>query len=300
MSDDIYVAFSDEKVVSKNYKQDEDITIWKKIVLGKFIVLPIVTIIVIILSGSILFLSSKKQPPKIIDSKNIKNFQASPTETENLIKGELICLQDDKILYKTDCQKALKTESGEIKKIQADEKIIKALDKISTGSAIVLKKDNQKTVKNQKEDIVFISSIKKIENNLIKSKVDYKKDDLDNPSSKIPTVTPTFSPTPTPWDPPNIIDIINNKDDLEGDNVEVIGYLINGNIGEEACTYMQQCDYSTIIVNQTPGIIRDFQYDVTAKMSISEKETDYVIGQKVKFTAKVLLENNEVILEKIY
>lgn len=127
--------------------------------------------------------------------------------------------------------------------------------------------------------------------------------------SPIPTVTPTptvtllpsLTPTPTITDPPNIQEIVDNKDTLNGSTVEVVGYLINGNVGAEACLYMFLCEYSTLVVNQEPGFDRDVSYDVTAKISTTESESDYVTGQKIKFTANVIVDAfGNVTLEKIY
>lgn len=127
--------------------------------------------------------------------------------------------------------------------------------------------------------------------------------------SPIPTVTPTptvtllpsLTPTPTISDPPNIQEIVDNKDTLNGSTVEVVGYLINGNVGAEACLYMFLCEYSTLVVNQEPGFDRDVSYDVTAKISTTESESDYTTGQKIKFTATVIADEfGTVTLEKIY
>jgi hypothetical protein len=118
--------------------------------------------------------------------------------------------------------------------------------------------------------------------------------------STTPSITPTITPTPTISDPPNIKEIVDASPGNDGDFVTVVGYIVNANIGAEACTYLNQCDFSTFLVNNDPGINRDTHYDLTVKARSTEVESDYILNDKVKFNAKVVVVNGEPTLEKQY
>ncbi|OGG16589.1 hypothetical protein A3D77_06290 [Candidatus Gottesmanbacteria bacterium RIFCSPHIGHO2_02_FULL_39_11] len=121
------------------------------------------------------------------------------------------------------------------------------------------------------------------------------------PSPSItPSITPTITPTPTISDPVNIREIVDASPGNDGDTLTVVGFIVNANVGEEACFYLYQCDFSTFVVNEDTGIDRDTHYDVTVKASKDEKESDYILNQKVKFKAVVVVAGGATTLEKLY
>lgn len=120
-----------------------------------------------------------------------------------------------------------------------------------------------------------------------------------NPS-QTPTSIPTVIPTPTDAPPGNIEYIIDNKNNLNNQIIDVSGYLVGGNFGGEACDFLEICNNSVFIVSDDSSVNRDTSKDVIVKAATTEKEEDYALSQPIFFKAKVTIENNAVVLEKIY
>lgn len=224
------------------------------------------------------------------------------------VSGNLIC----KKTKLNSCDPALLTKSGEVALIgdQSD-----SLRLIPTGTVLVvygvtptpdfilnLTITPTPTPKNSKSNPAsgYSLIVTALASNLFIPTPIYPLITLTPVPSVTPSITPTITPTPTISDPPNIKQIVDASPGNAGDILMVVGYIVNANIGTEACVYLNQCDFSTFVVNQDPGIDRDTHYDVTVKANKDEKESDYTQNQKVKFNAQVVIVNGVTTLEKLY
>lgn len=133
-----------------------------------------------------------------------------------------------------------------------------------------------------------------------------------------PNLTPTptviqgdpIAPTPTPQvlknntptsgaDYQTITYVIQNKDSLNGQTINVQGYLVGGYIGVPGCTFEPNCNHSQFILSDFNSPNRDTSFDILYIGGTDDKEGEYEAGQNFYSTVKVISEGDTVYIEKI-
>lgn len=127
-----------------------------------------------------------------------------------------------------------------------------------------------------------------------------------------PTVNDTPLPTPTPT--PQVLKnntpepgvsyvtatyVIENKNTLQGKNVSVQSFLVDGYIGKPGCDFEPNCDVSHFILNDNNNPERNTNFDLEIIGGTTDKEGDYSPGQQFYTTGKVILSEDVLYLEKI-
>lgn len=126
-----------------------------------------------------------------------------------------------------------------------------------------------------------------------------------------PTVTQEdlVAPTPTPQvlknntPSPNteyltVTFIIQNKNTLSGQNINVKGFLVGGYVGVPGCSFEPKCNHSQFILSDFNSPNRDTALDILYIGGADDKEGEFAPGQDFYSGAKVVLENETVYLEK--
>jgi hypothetical protein len=239
------------------------------------------------------------QPPK---SSNATS-SVTPTGNTVTVQGKIVCLvnQSDN----ETCTIAVRTDSDVYILENLTEEDVKrgtfAVGKVVKLEGIVAvptRSTKQKTKQNISQ--LFVTSTKETTStsngssttqpNISPTKVFVQ--------GKLNTPTPQ-PPTPT-HEPGNVGTIVENQEQLNGQVIEVRGYLVHATVGQEACTYLGLCDYSTFVVADTTSLNRDTEKDVTVIANKNEKEENYVNGDWLEFQARVVSNNGIVTLEKVY
>lgn len=297
-----------------------------------------VAIVVVLFFSAIVFYprltanSNQKKDQGIVSEEKLTTLAFStPTPAPPKIEGKIICLPDSKKnTANKECSIGFQTNDGTTYNL---ENVSLEKDKLTQGKVVTIQgtinsatgaaqqnstKNSNSTNTTQTTNQVTLTGIVDLSstsnnsvspttsqsgtsNIVVNSVVLPNSSGSGGASGTSATPTPEILyPTPTPQPPGNVSEIVQNSSNLEGQIVQVNGYLVNGNIGQEACIYLGLCEYSTLVIADTVSNDRDQQYDTSVRIRITEKEEDYTEGEPVNIQAKVLIINGEVVLEKVY
>lgn len=236
--------------------------------------------------------SSQDQRAKAVD-------EIVGEKTEGKIQGTVVCdNQKDSA-----CALAVVTDDGE--KYIVNESL-KDASSLKEGDKVVLEGT---LIKSAENSTIVVKDFSTGNLPLYKTPTPITNQTANNPQvsvsqDNLPEVTPTpaglKNNTPTSGTEYLTISyVIQNKEQLAGQNVSIKGYLVGGYIGIPGCDFEPNCNHSQFILSDFNSANRDTDFDVLYVGGTDDKEGDYQPGQDFYSGVKVVLNGETLFLEKI-
>lgn len=235
--------------------------------------------------------SSKDQRAKAIE-------ELEGEKTEGKIQGTVVCdKQSD-----SSCTLAVVTDDGE--KYIVNESL-KDASSLNEGDKVVVEGT---LIKSPENSTIVVKDFSTSGLPQYKTPTPVTNQSATNPQISVsqddlPEATPTpaglKNNTPTSGtDYLTISYVIQNKEQLAGQNVSVKGYLVGGYIGIPGCDFEPNCNHSKFILSDFNSANRDTNFDVLYVGGTDDKEGDYQPGQDFYSGVKVVLDGETLYLEK--